>query len=415
MAHTRAAFRRWFLASPPDERLSFLADLYAAQGWQVRRLDAGIQVRRPSGGPAKTVTMGDGPAVPDADADVVVVADDAADVEAADGVTVVDAAALYDRVRYGVERDASERLLATHLDEVVADEPAEPEAVGPTAADDSHPADGRTGPSPRTRRALLVGAGAAMGGAAALVGSDVFGGPPAVRAPGVTRDGIEDSGRLSEAHMSAIQTASYALELGHVQRDDDLGIRAAYGLDLSLSAGRAFQALVSTDGPEAPLVLGDPPAKSRFYSDGQQHFVDHAPDRDEGAVAFDPPGGFVGTWNYWAFLFPFGGEIGSTPELFYRTVFDSIPTRLAETRQSDDRETYRLASTGTTATDPIDDLPGRDVRDVDLRALVDDRGLVRRFDVDYRAIVGSTPSRISRRIRYTSVGETEVRRPDWVG
>jgi hypothetical protein len=241
----------------------------------------------------------------------------------------------------------------------------------------------------------------------------LIGRQPPVRAPGVTRDGVTRPDALAAAHLSAIQTRSYSLTLEHIRRDEDLAIRSAYGLDLALTAGRAFLALVSTDGPEAPLVLGEPPARSHFFSDGRRHFVDHAPGEDEGAVSFDPPRGFVGTWDYWAYLFVFGGSLGSNPETYYRNVFEAIPTRLVEVRDGEAGERYRLQSTQRRLESPTADLAGTDVRDVDLRAEVDEQGLVRSFGLDYRSTVDGSPARVSRRIEYTGVGTTEVPKPDW--
>jgi hypothetical protein len=421
MVSSRAAFRHRYLASSPEERLAFLADLFEAQGWRVTHLTNALEIRRSPGGSSRTVRLVDESALDETDADVAVIAAPATDAEDVDGVSVVDTAELYDRVRYGVESEVSDRLLRTHLGDVTGREPSEASGIPAdsieeqalTADNETDDTAAATVRFARTRRALLVATGAVLGGAGTLGWTRFVDGQATVRAPGVTRGGIEEPGTLAAAHMSALQTRSYTLGLEHVRRDDDLAIRSSYGLDLALSAERAFLAVVSTDGPDAPLILGEPPAESHFYSDGQEHYVDHAPDLDEGAVSFDPPRGFVGTWEYWAYLFVFGGVLGSTPEMYYRNVFEAIPTRLVDAREEGDGTLYRLRSTASTLSGAPEDFTGRDVRDVDLNTVVDDRGIVRRLTLAYRSTVDGTPSRISRQIEYTGVGETEVTRPLW--
>jgi hypothetical protein len=422
MAPSRAAFRRRFLASSPGERLDFLADLYEAQGWQVQRLEDALEIRQSAAGPARTVRLVDDSALDETDADVAVLSTKATNAGDVDGVSVVDPSELYDRLRYGVQSGASTRLLEAHFGEFPAAAPPESGEMAtgssssdaPFSDDESDETDAGDRRPDRTRRALLLATGAVLGAGGTLATTRFVDGRSPVRVPGITREGVEQADTLAASHMSALRTRSYSFGLDHVRRDDHLSIRSSYGIDLSLSAERDYLARVSTDGPEAPRTLGDPPARSAYYSDGQQHFVDRSPDEDGGVIEFEPPNGYMGTWEYWAYIFAFGGMLGSTPERYFQHVFEAIPTRLVDVREDGDGGLYRLESTERTLRASPQSFTGRDVRDLDMSAVVDERGLVRGLTLEYRSTVDGTPSRVSRRIKYDNVGETDVESPDWV-
>jgi hypothetical protein len=422
MAPSRRAVRRGFADLSTDDRLAFLADLYEEQGWQVERGTAELTVRRAPGEPSRTVRISDGRASPDADADVVVHTGDAVAGDGPADVSVVDPGDLYERLRYGIDNEASERLTRDYFGDIPAGADASGSAgergtagrsspgsrpAAETGDDEGPPARGRT------RRSLLVVAGMALGAGGTLGATRLLSGTGAVDAPGLSSDGVTDPARLAAAHVGHIGDRSYSLNVDHVRRGDTLDVRSAYGLDLALSAERSYLATVSTTGPEAPMLLGEPPASSVFWSNGEVYYVDHAPDADGGVNAFTPPNGFVGTWRYWATLFAFGGVLGSSPERYYADLFAAVPTRLVERADPAGHTGHRVVATNATPVAPLDRVAGGAVSAVDLSALIAESGLVRSLDLTYRATVDGAATRVRRRIDYAGIGQTSVPRPDW--
>ncbi|MFB6310384.1 MAG: hypothetical protein ABEH64_04285, partial [Salinirussus sp.] len=231
--------------------------------------------------------------------------------------------------------------------------------------------------------------------------------------PGITADGVTDPAALAEAHAAASQARSYTMELEDIRRDGSLELRSALALDLSLAADRDYLAVVSTAGPEAPLVLGRPPATSVYWSDGEQYYVDHQPDAWAGVSSFRPLRGWVGTWRYWSHVFAFGGRIDSAPEDYFRSLFAAVPLRLVDRHETQDEQRYWLTGQSAEPISPPSELAGSDHRHIEVTAVVDGAGMVRSHDVRYRARFDGDEGSVRRSIAYTSVGETTVDRPAW--
>lgn len=159
------------------------------------------------------------------------------------------------------------------------------------------------------------------------------------------------------------------------------------------------------------MFLGAPPARGTYWSNGTTYA--RRLTRDDGRVynTFDPVGS-AGTWQYWTQTVPFGGR-RADPTSAYARVFGSVPVRVLTTREPDGVRRHLLV--GDRAAPPTEPaLAGADVRNVSLAASVTDRGVVRSFDLRYRATVDGDPVRVTWRVTYEAVGRTEVSRPAWL-
>ncbi len=96
-----------------DALTEFVADLYAARGYEVDRPAEGLLRLRP-GGRTLTVRPTDGSPVPPG-VDAVVTAGATAADEAAEGVDVVDAGTLREHLAYAVDREDARELLGEHF------------------------------------------------------------------------------------------------------------------------------------------------------------------------------------------------------------------------------------------------------------------------------------------------------------
>lgn len=431
---------------------AFVADLWTARGREVARTDGRLVVDSTATVPAKTLTVvsARSDATPARDVDAVVTTVDPQELDLPSDVDVVGPEELYQLLTFGVEPDHGERLLAEHFEafptELVRESPeqrtptmASRVADGNTvedgeettagdadgnAVDDAIESSGtevgdattRTESTTRapTRRALLLTGGAVIGGFGAAIATGVTtNARPTVDAPGVTADGVVDAAGLGAAHAAGIADRSSSLALDLRISGADQRLRSYLAMDLGLTADRTCRTRVSTSGEEAPKFLGEPPATAEFWSDGETHLVNYEPAATELFTAFQSPDGFVGTWKYWAWAIPFGGTLGSHPRGYFETVFDAVPTRLAERREVADGPRYRVANDGRELTSPssLNEPGASDVRDVRLDALIDSRGVVRSFELDFVAELDGEPAEFSRRMEYTAFGETTVERP----
>lgn len=235
------------------------------------------------------------------------------------------------------------------------------------------------------------------------------GGPDGVLAPGVTREGVTDPRTLAEAHVARLADESYTLVVTRTTRHPNGTLRERLDLNLSLAADRSYLVHAETEGPEAPVFLGRPPASAAFWSNGSVYTRRLTHRGDTTYTTFQPTNG-AGTWQYWARTVPFGGR-GGNPRGFITRTFGSTPTRTTGRVADDGTTAYTLVGTGATA--PIE-LGVEDPREVDLRATVTAEGLVRSVNLTYVGTVDGQPIEVTRRFRYERVGATNVTRPAWV-
>ena len=227
---------------------------------------------------------------------------------------------------------------------------------------------------------------------------------------GIDGSGVSDPWSLATAHGERLENSSYRLVSDQTVRYENGSLRSRYRIDLRLAANRTYLVTVRTDGPAGPRLLGDPPAVSEFWSDGETYvraFGASDPTYNE----FRPTASGVGTWRFWASTGAL--DVPLSPSGMIGESLGVVPTRVGPIRSADGIDRYRVVDTGATETE----LPfpaASPARNVSLVAEVDRSGLVRRLELQYDGRIDGDRVTVSRSIVYSDVGSTEVRRPPWV-
>lgn len=405
---SRAAFAAALARLSHDEVAAFVAAVERARGHDARVegdvvvVDDGTGERRlwvhDRGRLNRRRRLRPPPAGADVDAVVTPLRDPPGD----PGCPVRDADDLRDVTLYGVPPTDRDALCAAHLGR----EPASSEWV-------------------RRSALLLVAvalAAAAVGSGAIDAGAPDRDGPgpaPSVTptsAPGgesrypsgLSRAGVSDPDALGRAHEAALVNESFTLTASRTLRATNGTLRSELTVTVSLGPDRSFLVNAETAGPDAPVFLGNPPARGTYWSNGTTYARRLA--RDDARVynTFEPPGR-AGTWRYWTETVPFGGERDGPSAAFARA-FAATETRVATPRERDGATRHRVS--GDRAVGAYD--VGTDPRDVRLTASVTPEGLVRSFALSYTATVDGAPVRVAWRVRYTAVGRTTVADPPWL-
>ena len=401
---SEAAFaRRWRSLSPAD-RAAFVADLWAARGFETSREGAVVTVEgSPSGALELDCRAGGGAALVRRGV-------------ATGTQDVVEPAALRGMLLYAVDRDRAARLFERHF--------------GRPLRSDREPRTGRLR-SPRGRRVLLAGLAIALavglaaggggfgaletrfgaadpvpaGGAVPTVvltdepvgsgdaeqpqgGGDLFRYPP-----GVGPTGVDDVDALAAAHRSALANGTWALRL-ELNRSHDL-----------LHPFTRWRTAEQT-------VVRSGPARYRFTVDGLAD-VEHG---SLTRVTYTDYGD--GTANYRRFIGLHGDAYRRTklpaegpPGVFtlastaYVSRYLSTPDSRVETVRVDGTTLARVTATGTPTA------MARTVGNYTAVALVDRRGVVRSLAVEYtllRRVPEPTPNGIATPYASPTDVETEV-------
>lgn len=233
--------------------------------------------------------------------------------------------------------------------------------------------------------------------------------PERGRSTGIDGSGVSDPWSLAAAHSERIENRSYRLVSNQTVQYENGTLRSQYRTDLRLATNRTYFITVRTDGPEGPLLLGEPPAVSEFWADGETYiraFGESDPRYNE----FTPTNSGVGTWWFWASTGSF--DVLLTPSELIGETLNAVPTRVESTRSVDGGERYRVVEVGA----PVAELPfpaASPARNVSLVAEIDRSGLVRRLELEYSGRIDGDRVVVSRSIAYSDIGSTEVRRPPW--
>jgi hypothetical protein len=316
------------------------------------------------------------------------------------GVPVVDADDLRDRALYDVPRAARESLFETHL------------GRGPDTAD-------ARGPPAAALAVAAIVVAAAVALAAGAGGAPEAGAPddPATRTtpddpypPGLSDAGVTDPDALGRAHVAGVSNESYFLTSVRTVRGTNGTLRSRLALLVWTDERRRFLVDARTAGPDAPVLLGDPPARGLYWSNGTTYARRLVRDGEQVYNTFEPSGG-AGTWRYWTATAPFGGDRARPAETYART-FAAVPTRVVTTREPDGVRRHLVVGEGRA--DPGALRVGTDPRAVELTAEVTPEGLVRSLRLSYVATLDGERVRVTWRIRYEVVGRTTVPEPPWL-
>lgn len=458
-----SAFRAGLAGLSTERFRRFVRDLWEARGRTVERDGDVLVVRRgPDRSPLRAICVTDElPATDAVDTDVIVTSQDPGDGAPASAITISGPTALYRQVSYAVDADDRDRLLRTYVDPALADRVASASAAydgesrrtGETGSDpprceatatDPDEADAAWRPS---RRAVIAAGGmflAGVGTTWAIGGDDEAAGrtedatppaapvagvadrgnesssrPPATTAPrpggvGITGGRVSPAGTLVSTHLDRLSETGSVITARKTVVDDADRITAALDIGVAHSPEHSFLARVSTQGPEGPTIVGEPPVDAAYWSDSERYLRRRSTADGTDYGAYEPTNELA-EWYYWTQVVPFGGP-PHTAVTFYRTLFGLVPTRAERASETADDATTIVAEGERLRTAPrifrvVDD--DQPISDLDLRASIDAEGIIRSLELSYAGRVDGASRAVTWTIEYERVGTVVVGPPPW--
>lgn len=221
-------------------------------------------------------------------------------------------------------------------------------------------------------------------------------------APGLTGRGVTDPFALGDAHAAALDdlfytmhenfTVRYANGTAHNRGSTDARLAAndsryfvrqnASGL---LFGGGSFIRVIWSNGER--VLVADTANDSTSYASPRDVEGESVPPRE--ALVIDP----TRRQQLYAYL-------------------GSVETRVTGTETRNGTTLHRVESTGVTNPAAFE-VQWTNPRGLSLVALVDSRGLVHEYQLDYTASLDGAPVDIHRHVRYTNLRNTTVERPPW--
>lgn len=215
--------------------------------------------------------------------------------------------------------------------------------------------------------------------------------PGRTLAPGLTREGVFDPNRLAAAHAAVLADTSYTVHRVEQRTYRNGTVRSRYESTVRVAAGgdRFRYVLEQAD------YRGETPRERRVgrWMDDGSGFERH--EDASGSVRYrrlsDPDA-----------VLP----ERATNRYGLARVLSAVDLRVTGTTERGGRTLYHLGVEGTP-----EDLPP--LRSVAVDAVVDDRGVVRSYDLTYRVERAGTPTRVTVRVAFDALGATRVVRPLW--
>lgn len=218
-------------------------------------------------------------------------------------------------------------------------------------------------------------------------------------APGLTDRGVEGAWLLGRAHEAVLANTSYTSRTVETTRYANGTVRGRIRTTVRATPGAFTTVSIPTGTHARAYPFPDAERVEVYGVDGRLHFA--VTDAD-------------GTW-----YFSFDRADAGVPSLY--ALLSSVETHTAGTVARNGTTLYRVRATGLADTRRFAVAVGvaangyeaSAVGNVSLRALVDSRGLVREYELDYTLRRDGPDLRVTRRVRYTDLGETSVQRPSW--
>lgn len=229
--------------------------------------------------------------------------------------------------------------------------------------------------------------------------------------PGLGPAGVEDPAALARAHSASVNSTAYTIDSTRRITGPKGRLRSLLAVTVRLSADREYYATVRTAGPDAPELLGRPPARAAYWSNGTVYVRALTRDGETSYNRFVPPDSFAGTWRYWRSTAAFGGTAGHDDETFTRA-FSDVRTVLTGTTIENDIRLWHVEG-GAAVRPDFAKVGSGPVSNVTLEATVTQAGIVRRFDLRYDRRVEGEPVTVTWTLAHGDVGSTTVERPPW--
>lgn len=223
-------------------------------------------------------------------------------------------------------------------------------------------------------------------------------------APGLDPTGIVDPLALSEAHERYLRNRSETVHLTRTNRYQNGTLRDRTVQVTKVAQDRdRFHTIIEVDGPKARF-FGDG-GRGEYWSDGER-LLQRLVRQNESVYSLVEPEDYNPQLSQPLIPSPGGGRV-----YFLATLgtFD-----LTDRRSQNGTELYRLELRQITQPDAL--AASESVyrpRNVSLRLLIDENGVLRRFVLTYTAVQEGTTLDVHLTGEHKRIGQTSVERPPW--
>lgn len=223
---------------------------------------------------------------------------------------------------------------------------------------------------------------------------------------GLGPQGVTSPSLLGSTHGEHLDGTGYTLTMARTVRYANGSLRSHLRVQVALDANRTHLANISVRGHAAPVLLGRPPARASFWSDGDTYLRRLVRDNQTIYNEYDPPDSYAGTWRYWVHTVALNGR----PAADVTQTVTPFHTRTVPATQSDG---VAYVVTGDRIREGKTSAAWESRTNATLVAHVTDTGLVRHYRTAYTRTHDGTPVRVTRTVRFDAVGSTSVGPPPW--
>lgn len=223
-------------------------------------------------------------------------------------------------------------------------------------------------------------------------------------APGLAPTGIVDALELSEAHERFLRNRSETVRLTRTNRYPNGTLRDRTVQVTRVAANRdRFHTILSVEGPEARFF--GPGGRGEYWSDGER-MLQRLVRSNRTSYSVTEPEDYEPELSSSLIPSPGGGRV------YFLVTLGSY--RVTHRWVQNGTEMYRIVATRVTDSDNIAASETVDnVRNVSLRMVIDERGVLRRFVLEYTAERTGTTLNVRLTGEHRAIGTTTVDRPDW--
>lgn len=223
-------------------------------------------------------------------------------------------------------------------------------------------------------------------------------------APGLATTGIVDALRLSEAHERYLRNRSETVRLTRTNRYPNGTLHDRTVQITRVAANRdRFHTILSVDGPAARFF--GPGGRGEYWSDGER-MLQLLVRSNRTSYSVTEPEDYEPELSSSLIPSPGGGRV------YFLATLGSY--RVTDRWYTNGTTKYRVIATRVTDPDNIAASETvNNVRNVSLRMVIDERGVLRLFVLEYTAEGRGTTLNVRLTGEHRAIGSTTVDRPDW--
>ncbi|WP_435078153.1 DUF7537 family lipoprotein [Halococcus sp. AFM35] len=223
-------------------------------------------------------------------------------------------------------------------------------------------------------------------------------------APGLTGQGVVDPFALGDGHAAVLDNTSYTMQENFTVRYANGTVVNGVTIRTQMASDSRFYLVQNGFGMNVRGSGG-----LSMWSNGERVLQARA---SNGNTSYTSPRGVTGEPVPPQEAIGALGTDSTHKEQIYE-LFGSVATRVTDREQRNGTTVYRVESTNVTNPTAFEGARWQNPRNFTMVARIDSTGLVRELRVNYTATVNDSTVRVHRRVRYTNLGNTTVKRPPW--